>query len=307
MNKKFFFPIVAVLFLTAAFSSCKKDKDSDLNGAVSISPNLDVYIDTELVAAYSGTETVTWQWNKDGTAIAGEIANRYIPQQAGSYTVTASAKGYNSKTSQAVEVKNFSNFSGAVTISPNLDVFIDTELTAAYSGTETVIWQWNKDGTDIEGETANKYTPAEAGSYTVTASAKGYNSKTSQAVEVKYFTRIKVTGLEEYNGKYGYITIYSDERILFAGSNWNDAELIVSGTFVANIWIVEDDDIFDPSERWSGYGSYFLDVQIIDTPNWCDFNQWIFFQSKDKITIQQREVTTIRFSDYEWDYGIEEK
>ena len=100
--------IAACLAVTLMFVSCKKDKDKDLNGTVTISPAADVYTGTELTAAYSGAETVTWQWNKDGTAVSGATNAKYTPTEAGSYTATASAPGFNSKTSAAVEVKTVS-------------------------------------------------------------------------------------------------------------------------------------------------------------------------------------------------------
>jgi hypothetical protein len=75
------------------------------------------------------------------------------------------------------------DLSGNITISPE-SAATGTELTANYSGSEAVTYQWNKDGTAINGATAQKYTPTEAGSYTVTISADGYKSKTSETVEV---------------------------------------------------------------------------------------------------------------------------
>jgi hypothetical protein len=72
---------------------------------------------------------------------------------------------------------------GTITISPTTAT-VGTELTAAYSGSETVSYQWNKDGTAIVGKTTTKHTPTEAGSYTATVSLAGYNSKTSAAVVV---------------------------------------------------------------------------------------------------------------------------
>jgi uncharacterized repeat protein (TIGR02543 family) len=82
---------------------------------------------------------------------------------------------------------------GNVTISPNSGVVTGMELTAGYDGTEedvTVAWQWNKGGTAINGATNSTYTPNEGGSYTVTANASGYNSKTSAAVAVTLFTPV---------------------------------------------------------------------------------------------------------------------
>jgi len=175
---------IAACLAVTMFASCKKDTP-DLNGTVTISPTANVFTGTELTAAYSGSEKITWQWNKGGTAIGGATNDKYTPTEAGNYTVTANAAGYNSKTSAAVEVKAIQNLNGTVTISPPANAFIGDELTATYSGSETVSWQWNKSGTAIDGATANKYKPSEAGSYTVTASATGYNSKTSTAVEVK--------------------------------------------------------------------------------------------------------------------------
>jgi hypothetical protein len=155
----------------------------ELTGDVTISPNTGVNTGTELTAAYSGTETVTFQWKRGGRAISGATNSAYTPNESGSYTVTVSAAGYQSKTSDPVIVTAL-EFTGTVTINPNTEVFTVTELTATYSGTETVTFQWYKDGEAIDGATNSAYTPEEAGSYTVTVSAAGYNPKTSDPVIV---------------------------------------------------------------------------------------------------------------------------
>jgi len=156
-----------------------------LSGTISISPSTGVAINTELTATYSGSETgIAYQWKKDGTNV-GANSNKYTPTAEGSYTVTVSATGYQSKTSAAVDVNDpsLSTLTGTITISPNTGVTINTELTATYSGSETVSYQWEKDGGNV-GTNSNKYTPTEAGSYTVIVRATGYNSKTSAAVIV---------------------------------------------------------------------------------------------------------------------------
>jgi len=158
---------------------------STLSGNVTISPSANVTTGMELTAAYSGSETVDYQW-KNGAANVGENSAKYTPIEAGIYTVTLRASGYISKTSAPVTVTVIvlPDLPGNVTISPSGEVNAGTELTAAYSGSETVSYQWKRNGTAVPGATSIKYTPTEGGSYTVTLSAAGYNSKTSAAVTV---------------------------------------------------------------------------------------------------------------------------
>jgi len=67
------------------------------------------------------------------------------------------------------------------------NVAIGTQLTAVYMGSENIsfdqyIYQWNKGNTNVG--TGTIYKPIEVGSYTVTVSASGYKSKTSDPVTV---------------------------------------------------------------------------------------------------------------------------
>jgi hypothetical protein len=72
---------------------------------------------------------------------------------------------------------------GNITIAP-ATAEIGTELTATYSGSETVTYQWKRNNTDIAGATSTTYTVTQAGGYTVAVSASGYTTKTSSAVNV---------------------------------------------------------------------------------------------------------------------------
>jgi len=87
--------------------SNNSDGNSVLSGSISISPNSgDITTGTELTASYSGSEAVSFQWNKGGNPISGETGTTYTPTAAGSYTVTVTAEAYSSKTSPAVTVSN---------------------------------------------------------------------------------------------------------------------------------------------------------------------------------------------------------
>jgi hypothetical protein len=111
-----FVGMVAVIALCFGFVGC--DDGNGGNGDLDLSGNINIdytgiyiypYASTELTAAYSGNEVVTYQWNKDGTAIDGETAQKFTLTEdgyyTGYYTVTVNATGYNSKTSEAIVVK----------------------------------------------------------------------------------------------------------------------------------------------------------------------------------------------------------
>jgi len=59
-----------------------------------------------------------------------------------------------------------------------------TLLDATYGGSESVTYQWYKNGVAIEGATSATYTPTGPGSYTVMVSVEGYNPSMSAPVTV---------------------------------------------------------------------------------------------------------------------------
>ncbi|MCL2791844.1 MAG: hypothetical protein FWD87_02025 [Spirochaetaceae bacterium] len=84
---------------------CGDDDDKgtpDLKGSIAVTPT-SAGMGTELAATYSGSETVTYQWKRGATNV-GTNSNKFMPTEAGDYTVTVSATGYNSKTSSVVNV-----------------------------------------------------------------------------------------------------------------------------------------------------------------------------------------------------------
>ena len=161
--------------------------DRDLVGTVSISPSGPVGLNQMLTANYDGDEPgLSYQWKKDTVEIPDATNAKYTPTTPGSYTVTVSKSGYKPKTSDPVTVTDDSgldDLEGDITITPNTDVFVNTELTASYDGDEPgITYQWNNAAGPIVNATSQTYTPTTAGSYTVTVSKSGYNPKTSTAV-----------------------------------------------------------------------------------------------------------------------------
>ncbi|GHV90724.1 hypothetical protein AGMMS50268_12270 [Spirochaetia bacterium] len=104
LKLSFLITLIAALAFAGCDQSTSPGPAPDLSGTITISPSGSVTTGTQLTASYSGSETVSYQWNKDGTALSGATNATYTPGEAGSYTVTVSAAGYQNKTSAAVTV-----------------------------------------------------------------------------------------------------------------------------------------------------------------------------------------------------------
>jgi len=94
--------VLAVFFLFAC--DLMGGKTETLSGSLKIEG--DPYITAILEAKYTGTENAdyTWQWYKDGVKIPGADSELFSPLEAGKYSVTLSAKGYESLTSNEINV-----------------------------------------------------------------------------------------------------------------------------------------------------------------------------------------------------------
>jgi len=149
--------------------------------AVTAQPAKTVYAIGETLSTAGMVVTATYS---DGSkeAVTGYTTSGFSSATAGPKTVTVTYQGMTAAFTVTVTDSSFLTLSGTIAISP-VTATVNTELTATYSGSETVSYQWKKDGVNT-GANANKYTPSETGSYTVTVSAAGYNSKTSAAVTV---------------------------------------------------------------------------------------------------------------------------
>ena len=188
--------LLAAMALIALFASCPdgNDSDPDLPGTVTVAVQggTSAVVGCTLTASYTGggTEAPTFQWNRNGSAMGGKTGTTLLTDEAGSYTVTAKANGFKSKTSGAVAVSNPDDpdLPGTVTVAVQGggSAVVGCTLTAAYTGggTEAPTFQWNRNGSAMGGKTGTTLLTDEAGSYTVTASADGFKSKTSGAITV---------------------------------------------------------------------------------------------------------------------------
>jgi hypothetical protein len=146
----------------------------------------------------NGTATLTYQWKKNGTAIAGAttaaltIANAQTTN-AGNYTVVVSNSVGNVTSATAILTVNLPVIAPTITTQPK-SVTVTAGQTATFSvtanGTATLTYQWSKNGTAISGATSASLViasaqAANAGSYTVTVTnSAGHVTSTAAVLTV---------------------------------------------------------------------------------------------------------------------------
>jgi len=106
--------IVLVAIIGFSFTACDEDGDNDfidnsnkyLSGILTITPNTNIVVGTKLTANYTGSENVSFQWNRIRDDVTVGNSKEFSPSEAASYTVTISAAGYISRTSGVVVVSS---------------------------------------------------------------------------------------------------------------------------------------------------------------------------------------------------------
>jgi streptogramin lyase len=151
---------------------------------------------TETPATWDGTYTITWQWNRDGTAIPGATANTYqlTPADIGAtITVTETADDGADPTTSADSAPTAVVAAPGNNTRPGIsgtaqDRRTLTEVAGVWdSGAYTITRQWKRNGAAIAGATGGTYqlTPADIGAtITVTETADGTTTATSAPTAV---------------------------------------------------------------------------------------------------------------------------
>ncbi|GBU28184.1 hypothetical protein R84B8_01742 [Treponema sp. R8-4-B8] len=217
-------------------------------GNITVNPTSGATTYNKLYAVYSGNQMVSYQWLSSSTStgssttITGATSATYTPLSSGYYSVTVSAPGYPSKTSDRRSVSS-STLTGKININPSGKVESGTTLTAGYTGTEpdtnnvAIKYSWEKDSEAISGATTSIYTPTSTGIYSLSLSAAGYDDKASSTGDtVAFITNTTVIGLTDNNWSDGELTATSQQ-------DWYSFN-VVSGTTYYVWW----------NERDYGYG-----------------------------------------------------
>jgi len=191
--------ILMALFVVFAVGSCKEatppapeePTDVAVTGVslneTSITLNLGgtATLEPTVTPADATNKAVTWSSSAPTVATVVDGVVTAVTSGMATITVTTVDGDHSAICSVVVTNPLFSDFDGTLTISPNSNVVVGTELIATYTGTVTSFsYQWQKDGEDITGETSSKYTPTTAGDYLVVISKANYNPLPSDAVTV---------------------------------------------------------------------------------------------------------------------------
>ena len=162
-----------------------------------------------------GTPPLTYQWNKDGTAIDGETSstltlNNLIPSDAGYYTVNVS-NAVDQVVSELIEVAVVTPKTAQpakIVLQPedtNVLVGENVTLRVIADGTDPISYQWYYKGKPINGETnstlsSNNVQRTASGNYYVVVSNEGYPwgaTETSDTVTLTVETPPEITQLTE--------------------------------------------------------------------------------------------------------------
>jgi len=151
---------------------------------------------TTFSVAASGSATLAYQWNKNGTAISGATnANFTIAAvtsaDAASYTVVVTNSAGSATSNAASLTVNAALIAPSITTQPTSRTVTagqSTSFSVAASGSATLTYQWKKNGTSISGATSATFTiaavtSADAASYTVVVTNSA-GSATSNAASL---------------------------------------------------------------------------------------------------------------------------
>ena len=202
----------------------------------------------------SGSDPLTYQWKKDGSAIVGANKSSFTLSpvamtDAGSYTVTVNNLTGPAVTSAAA-VLTVNAYDGPPIIQSqpkSLSVIVGkaAAFSVTASGPAPLSYQWRKDGAAISGATASSYaiasvTRADAGVYSVKVSnAKGDNVSANATLTIA----------SSQPGSFTPVGDLHTGRTLHTATLLKDGTVLIVGGKNASSGTLASAEIYDPSAK----------------------------------------------------------
>ena len=178
------------------------------NVTASITPSGNVSVCAGSASNYTANSgfNYTYQWKRNGVAVAGATNQTYSNNSAGSYTVVVTQGGVCSATSSATVLTVINNPTPTITAQGPTTFCAGQSVVLAANTYAGVTYQWQKNSTDIAGATNQNYTATTAGTYRVKQTANGC-LKTSGTIAVTVNCRVAGAGFGEEHAGYSDIKV----------------------------------------------------------------------------------------------------
>jgi hypothetical protein len=145
---------------------------------------------TVLLQANSGSG-FTYQWQNNGTVIPGALNNVLNVSQSGSYTVVVTNQFGCSALSSGIQV-NVAGTQAVITFTGNPAICDGNSLTLNANAGANLTYQWQNNGSNIQGQNSATFIATNAGNYTVVITDPNNCSSTSLPVAVSVGTSPEV-------------------------------------------------------------------------------------------------------------------
>lgn len=152
--------------------------------ALSPAGTVEVCKGTDVTLFADTTAGLSYQWVRDGVLILNATGNSYTTSQQGSYQVKE-INGFNCYSiAPPTTINTLSKPDAIITPAGSLDICTSGSVLLQANAGANLSYQWKKDGSKVNGATAQNYSATMAGVYKVVVTKKNGCKKTSPAVTV---------------------------------------------------------------------------------------------------------------------------
>ncbi|MBX7108742.1 MAG: hypothetical protein K1X61_08865 [Chitinophagales bacterium] len=152
--------------------------------ALSPAGTVEVCKGTDVTLFADTTAGLLYQWVRDGVLILNATGNSYTTSQQGSYQVKE-INGFNCYSiAPPTTINTLSKPDAIITPAGSLDICTSGSVLLQANAGANLSYQWKKDGSKVNGATAQNYSATMAGVYKVVVTKKNGCKKTSPAATV---------------------------------------------------------------------------------------------------------------------------